>query len=199
MAKVPVYHRIKYVSHDIHSLDPLAEHVVDSIHVELARHDKYGNVVPGRFDTAVINFHNGGDAGVKGMSDVRFDIYIFTVDIGYCAGRIRCIFTLPPAHQARWFPGGFAHKHLAYVEWFIPFSTAAFDRDSKLYKLLPYLERGERQCSIVPVSLIRQSVHLFPKFGCSAPVAWKSSNVLDEARIFYANPFSDRFCYSTLY
>lgn len=66
LTKISVYHRIKFMSHDVHSLDPLAEHVVDSIHVEPNRFDKYGKVVPGRFDTAMINFNNGGDTGVQG-------------------------------------------------------------------------------------------------------------------------------------
>lgn len=72
LTKVPVYHRIKYVSHDVYSMDPLAEQVVDAIHVEPARFDQYGKLIPGRFDTAIINFNNGGDVGVEGKHTCLF-------------------------------------------------------------------------------------------------------------------------------
>ena len=62
------------MSHDLASLDALDDLVVDSIHAESARDDKYGTVVPGRFDTAVINFADGGEIGVEG----KFLIVIFS-------------------------------------------------------------------------------------------------------------------------
>ena len=65
--KLSIFHRIKYISQDPFSIDPLADIVVDSIHCEPARHDKYGNIIPGRFDTAVINHKDGGNTGVKGQ------------------------------------------------------------------------------------------------------------------------------------
>jgi hypothetical protein len=65
-SKVPVFHRIKFVSRDPYSLDPSKDIVVDSIHSEPLREGKYGKPVPGRFDTAVINYNGGGDAGVTG-------------------------------------------------------------------------------------------------------------------------------------
>ena len=58
--------------------------------------------------------------------------------------------------------------------------------------------QGNQQASVILISLIRQSVHLIPGFGCIAPSSWKSSNVLDLAPYFYVNPFSNRFPYSTL-
>ncbi|KAF8808312.1 hypothetical protein BYT27DRAFT_7222947 [Phlegmacium glaucopus] len=53
-SKVSVFHRLKFVSYDVYSLNPLDELVVDSIHVDPVHFDKYRNVVPGRFDTAII-------------------------------------------------------------------------------------------------------------------------------------------------
>ena len=41
--------------YDAYSLNPLDEVVTDSIHVDPAHFDKYGKVVPGRFDTAIYN------------------------------------------------------------------------------------------------------------------------------------------------
>lgn len=67
-----------------------------------------------------------------------------------------------------------------------------------MYRVKPLLVLGQRKASIVPCSLIRQSLHLFPKFGTAAPAEWKSSNVLESAESFYVNPFLDRFNYSTI-
>jgi len=64
--RISVFHRIKFISHDPFSRDPSADIVVDSIHCEPPFSDKYGNHIPGRFDTAVINIEHGGPAGVKG-------------------------------------------------------------------------------------------------------------------------------------
>jgi len=117
--------------------------------------------------------------------------------LGLCIGQVRCIFSLPPHALDLWFPAGaFLHKHLAYVEWFTPFSRAQKDRNSNLFKVSRLMARGERRVSIIPVSLILSSIHLFLKFGPQAPVSWSSSNVLESAASFYVNPFSDRFLYS---
>jgi Plavaka transposase len=57
--KVPVYHRVKFVSTDPYAADSMAENVVDSIHVEPARRESTrGLIVPGRFDTALIRVHD---------------------------------------------------------------------------------------------------------------------------------------------
>jgi len=63
--KLSVYHRIKFVSRDPYSLDN-TQTVVDSIHAQPARFDKYGKVIPGRFDTGLVNYKNGDVRGVKG-------------------------------------------------------------------------------------------------------------------------------------
>ncbi len=119
--------------------------------------------------------------------------------VGWCAGQVRCIFSLPKEALKRWFPAGdFAHKHLAFVEWYTPFAKAPIDANSQMYRIKPLLEHSQRKASIVPCSLIRQSLHLYPRFGAVAPAEWKSSNVLALAESFYVNPFIDRFNYSIL-
>jgi hypothetical protein len=60
-SKISVFHRLKFFSHDAYSLNPLDEVVTDSIHVDPAHSDKYGKMVPGRFDTAIIQFRDAGD------------------------------------------------------------------------------------------------------------------------------------------
>jgi hypothetical protein len=202
-SKISVYHRLKFISYDPNSLNPLDEIVIDSIHVDPLHYDKYNKVVPGRFDTAIIQFRDGNhDMDVKGMNSnlfsrpLRVFILVFCL-LGLCIGQIRCIFSLPPHAVALWFPSGnFSHKHFAYVEWFTPFSKSQRDPHSKLFKVSRLMAHGECRASIIPVSLIRCSVHLFPKFGPQAPNSWLSSNVLENASTFYVNPFSDRFLYS---
>ena len=110
------------------------------------------------------------------------------------------MFTLPSNALSNWFSrlGRTPSKYLAYVEWFTPFPNSP-DPNHLLYKISKLRVHGEQQASIIPVQLIRQSVHLFPKFGPIAPHEWKSNNVLDLCHTFFTNPFSDRFPYSNLY
>ena len=100
--KLSVFHCIKYVSCDQYGLEK-GENVVDSIHAQPARLDKYGKVIPGRFDTGLVNYKDGGMTGVK----------------GHCVGRVRCVFVLPPDTLTHWFSrlGCVPPKYLTYVEW----------------------------------------------------------------------------------
>lgn len=119
---------------------------------------------------------------------------------GYCVARVRCIFGLPNAALAEWFPQGLRHKHLAYVEWYTPFSKAPYDPKSRLFRIKRFYDSNKVQkASIIPIEHIQQSIHLFPKFGPVAPVQWTSATVLDKAEVFYVNPFTNRFAYSTIY
>lgn len=67
-SKFSVFHRVKFVSYDVYSLNPLDESVVDSIHVDPVHLDKYTKIVPGRFDTAIVQIKDSahGDLGLKG-------------------------------------------------------------------------------------------------------------------------------------
>jgi len=102
---------------------------------------------------------------------------------GYRVGQVRVIFALP----------GSTDEHLAYIEWFSKF--LAPDPDHGMLRLNRTLDSGDRVASIVPISLIRRSVHLFPKFGSKVPENWTSENVLEECTTFYLNQFSDRHMY----
>ena len=120
--------------------------------------------------------------------------------IGYCVGQVRCVFMLPSrAHKAWFSPDMEIPEHLAYVEWFTPFASLHPGRDHRVYKVSRSIKQGKQQASVIPVALVRQSVHLIPVFGPLAPPEWKSSSVLDLCSNFFVNPFSDCFSYSTLY
>jgi Plavaka transposase len=60
-SKISVFHRLKFFMYDAYSLNPLDEVVIDSIHVDPLHFDKYGRVVPGRFDTAIIQFRDASN------------------------------------------------------------------------------------------------------------------------------------------
>lgn len=100
------------------------------------------------------------------------------------------MFTLPEANDDN------PSERLAYIEWFSKFSSP--DPDHQMFKINRSLEGGGRVASIVPISTIRRSVHLFPKFGQQVPDGWTSGNVLEKCSTFYLNPFTDRHMYYIL-
>ena len=61
--KLPVWHRIKFMQ-----TDPSMSMVLtaDSIHCCPKRHDSHGKLIPGHFDTALINDGTGEDIGLDG-------------------------------------------------------------------------------------------------------------------------------------
>jgi len=117
--------------------------------------------------------------------------------LDYCIGRVRCVFSLPPASERLFTPLA-APSHLAYVEWFTPFSKLKPGQHHGLYTVSRILTNGIVRASIIPVTLIEASAHLIPKCGPVAPREWKSSNVLDLATSFYVNSFSIRHMYLTM-
>jgi hypothetical protein len=182
--RVPVYHRIKFRSTDPHASHS-ADSIVDSIHIQPARTNEQGQLIPGRFDTALINLDNEVHAGI----------------VGSTVGCIRCIFTLPATAIQQWFTRhGLTPPsiHFAYVDWFTDFRDQP-ERNHGLYKISYLRRNGEQLSSVVPVSDIWQSVHLFPAFDPVADRSWLSTNVLDSASEFFVNPFSSRFAFSSIY
>ncbi|KAJ7330270.1 hypothetical protein DFH08DRAFT_916532 [Mycena albidolilacea] len=89
-------------------------------------------------------------------------------------------------------------KYLAYVEWFSSFKPQP-ERHHLMYKVAQTVKNGDRLASIIAVNNIRRSIHLLPKFGPVAPPDLKSHNVLDKCPVFFANPWTDRHIYATLY
>lgn len=108
------------------------------------------------------------------------------------------MFRIPPKAEAALFGNLQTPEHLAYVVWFTPFSSNP-DINHGLYKISHYVKDGYRVSSVVPVSQIKRSVHLFPDFGAVVPREWSSTNVLEDCKVFYLNPFSDRHAYVTMY
>ncbi|KAL1667054.1 hypothetical protein GGG16DRAFT_59260 [Schizophyllum commune] len=182
---VEVWHRIKFVQQDAWTG---VQETVDSVHVYPAhrgRRRRGSHITPARFDTALIDMNNG--------------MARETGCLGYRVGRIRAIFSIPQQHLRHVFlPGVRVARHLAYIEWYTPFSTRA-DPDNLMYKISPVHIDGGILSSVTPLAHIRRSVHLFPKFGRTAPTEWTSSNVLDLCKTFYVNSFADKHLYRVLY
>ncbi|KAM6496349.1 hypothetical protein JOM56_009055 [Amanita muscaria] len=183
---LPVWHMIKF-----RRTDPVTGQLstADSIHVRPARHDKpKSHMLPGCFDTALINDGRGKDYGVKGRGGT-----------GYRVGRIRVIFSIPDRYHHMLFkPHVLVPQHLAYVELFTKLGSP--DPNHGMFKVSPWKDHnGGRVCSIIPVANIRRSVHLIPKFGPVAPPEWTTSNVLDICPTFFVNIYTDRHLFRTLF
>ena len=116
--------------------------------------------------------------------------------LGYRIGRVRTIFSVVKRHVKTLFPDRDPPPYLAYIEWFTPFAQPSPLHG--LYKISKAVNNGVRYATIVPLSDIRRSIHLYPLFGQVAPVQWSSSNVLDMCEKFWVNSFTDRHAYGTV-
>ncbi|KAI0366896.1 hypothetical protein BV20DRAFT_1025390 [Pilatotrama ljubarskyi] len=179
---LPVYHKAKFMLADVHKsrvAQDAGAPLVDVLHARPRRRGKYGHQVPGRFDTALINCGTGQETGVA----------------GYRVGQVRVIFKIPKRAVEALFPDVVAPEHLAYIEWFTPFTQP--HRDHGMYRVSRSRDRqGTNLASIIEVAKIRRSCHLFPHFGPTVPRDWTSSDVLDRSPYFWVNPYSDRFMYT---
>ncbi|KAJ6517025.1 hypothetical protein DFH09DRAFT_1251360 [Mycena vulgaris] len=172
-----VFHTVKFWNGDALGRENALD-ILDTVHVKPGYQNKQGRQIGGRFDTVLVNDDTGEHIGVS----------------GYRVGRVRVVFTLPRKIVDLLFPGAHPPGHLAYVEWF-----SSFPRRPEPNHLMYKISRpAERVASIIPVSHIRRSIHLFPQFGPVVPRTWTSQNVLDLATHFYVSPWSDRHAYITV-
>ncbi|KAJ3847772.1 hypothetical protein EV368DRAFT_50596, partial [Lentinula lateritia] len=80
------------------------------------------------------------------------------------------------------------HHPLAYVQWFKPFQKDPV-KDLNLFKLSYSFRQHYPHCSIIPVTQIIQTCHLYPVYGCSVDATWTSDNILDKCSSFYLNVY----------
>ncbi|THU75625.1 hypothetical protein K435DRAFT_706780, partial [Dendrothele bispora CBS 962.96] len=173
---VPVWHQVKFVNPDLYG-----DATLDVLKAHPRKTNSHDKVIQSRqFDTALIQKRANNPN--NGFLD------------GLCVGRVRVIFSLPAQAIDRLFPPAVTARppsHLAYVEWFTGFSRNP-DASSGLYRIRhDVLSDSTLKASVVPLETIKQSVHLFPKWGGSVPADWSCESVLDDCAIFYVNPFKD--------
>ena len=116
---------------------------------------------------------------------------------------VRLVFTLPEKAVKLLFPflsdDDLPPRHLAYVEWFTKFAQRP-EQDSRLYKVKKATGRdGGPLTSVIPVSALHRSVHLYPKWGGRVPLEWTSETVLDQCGTFLLNPYRDEHTYFNVY
>ena len=109
---------------------------------------------------------------------------------------MRLIFKIPERMHQDLFPDVIVPGHLAYVEWFSPFTQP--DRVHGMYKVSPSRVGNQNRnlhVDVIELKSIRRSCHLIPVCGSTIPRNWTSSTVLDLAKDFYVNTFSDLHMY----
>ncbi|KAN0130983.1 hypothetical protein V8E53_011116 [Lactarius tabidus] len=171
---VHVHHRIKFKNSD-------GSEIVDSVQVRPEQKDTRGRQIPARFDTVL----------VRGKSPSQ-DGLVHGID-GHRIAQVRVVFEIPNRVIQDIFPAPDTPppQHLAYVEWFSPIPVTR-GSNHQLYRVTRLTRNGRRHASIIPVSSIVRSVHLFPIFGPRAPREWNTFTVLELCNSFYINPFSDQ-------
>lgn len=119
---------------------------------------------------------------------------------GMRVGQIRVVFSVPENAVRHLFHGDIQPpQYLAYIEWFTPF-TRSPEPNSKMYRVKRAAHSdGRKLASIIPLSLVKQSVHLIPKWSHRVPNEWSSDNVLNLSPSFFLNSFKEHHTYFNVY
>lgn len=115
-----------------------------------------------------------------------------------CIGQVRVVFSVPENVIEHLFQNMHPPKYLAYIEWFSAF-TKTREPNSKMYRIKRAVHNNAPVVSIIPVYLIKRSVHLIPKWGYQVPVEWTSDNVLELCSSSFLNSFKDRNTYFNVF
>ena len=129
-----------------------------------------------------------------------FPFSLISFQSGYRVAQVRVVFQIPSSSIQHIFEDAEASrlpKHLAYVEWFTPFSARP-NANHLMYRVSRSRRNGQQVASIIPVGSIYRSIHLLPRFGPIAPREWSTFSVLEQCSNFYVNPFSDRDMFMTI-
>ena len=137
--------------------------------------------------------------GLKVCNFLSITMCILMLWLGYRVSQVHFIFSIPEKAATSLFGSDSAAvpEHLAYVEWFSPFTSP--EPNHLMYQINHSMSHGKRVASMIPVSAIWRSIHLFPKFGPVAPQEWSSSNVLEHCNSFYVSCWTDQHAYITVF
>ncbi|KAJ8075302.1 hypothetical protein PM082_019638 [Marasmius tenuissimus] len=176
---IPVFHKVKFIRSE--GVDGDGSETLDSIHAYPSQWSRTGNLSKvARFDAALIKVREVGEHRAAGLHGS-----------GLRLGRVRVIFSLPSTNLDLILPSNLPPpKHLAYVEWFSNFVRNP-ELHSHLYKIKKEARGDFPLVSVLPLNLIKQSVHLYPKWDPAALAEWESETVLDKCDTFYMSPYKD--------
>ena len=122
-------------------------------------------------------------------------------------GQLKVIFTLPQqileGSSGSIRLTGLPQAPLGYVEWYSKLKPAA-EKNHLMYKITrpPPHADGSVPGAVIPLTDIRQSCQLIPKFtqgGSLEEGKWRSETVLDQATTFYVNNWSGLYAYQTIW
>jgi hypothetical protein len=162
---LPVFHIVKFWLPDIDGRIQIAE-TLDVAHVVPSRREKKKDGwKPARFDTVLVKMKWGDEedpaGGVHSKLLISYHSFVLlNTSADFRVVQIRAIFRIPEkANNILFNPGVSVPKHLAYVEWFSPF-TQNPDRIPEMYKVARGMKDGKRIASIIPLAQISCSVLL---------------------------------------
>lgn len=203
---LPVFHNIIY--HGTMTLD--------SIHASPRRCDADNNIIAlARFDTALIRIRLPDPTipalfhmdlrGESHRSAGRLSAFGLPDWIGHSTdtqvGQVHAIFSLPERAICLLFPDPViaqqVPQHLVYIDWLSKFTTSP-DEHFHMYTVRK-LTGTAKLASVVPLTMVEHSIHLFPKWGGQAPVQWTSDSVLDDCMSFFVNQYKDPHSFYNMY
>ena len=125
--------------------------------------------------------------------------------IGTQVGRVRVIFCLPQKIDfglgLKDAPASWPKEPLAFIEWYSKHHPEADHTASGMYTIKKIgNSEGVLSGAVVPLSEIRQSCMLIPKYKDSrAEDAWTSASVLDNCSSFVINNWQHMYAYQTIW
>ncbi|KAJ7307752.1 hypothetical protein DFH08DRAFT_720062 [Mycena albidolilacea] len=123
-------------------------------------------------------------------------------EIGTRVGRVKVLFRLlEKLDDNTPVPTNWPTTCFAYVEWFSPFKSR-HDDNHEMYSIsaLPRRANGTSNGSIIPLTDIRQTCQLFPKFGRdNVDPGWTTDTVLDNCTSFYVNNWASLYAYQSIW
>ncbi|KAF7363254.1 hypothetical protein MVEN_00678500 [Mycena venus] len=185
--RLDVYHNFKF---EPSALDPGAEpdnNNPETFQTVISRPQSADFASTPRFDTVIARRDPIAEA--TGLSGTRI-------------GRVRVLFQLPtklddntPA------PANWPKACLAYVEWFSTFKPQHEDNhDMYMISTIPPRSNGIRHGAIIPLTDIRQTCQLFPKFGRDdVDPSWTTDTVLEHCTSFYVNNWASLYAYQSIW
>jgi hypothetical protein len=157
---VPVFHKFKFKdSRNSNRLE-----VIDSVQVHPAQTDLRGQIIPARFDTVLVCEGQYTTHPNKGKTfHINEDSDLTDYYSGDQIAQVRVVFKIPDHVVDIVFPSVdiTPPNHLTYVEWFTPLPVTC-DPVNYMYKVSRMFQNSKWHTSIIPVTMILCSVHLFP-------------------------------------